>query len=81
MDVRDVADLHLRAMIDPKAKGERYIAVAGDFMQVQDIALTLKQRLGEKAKKVPTYTLPNFMLRLVGFFDSTVSLIVPELGK
>ena len=27
VDVRDVADLHLRAMTDPAAKGERFLAV------------------------------------------------------
>ena len=32
VDVRDVADLHLRAMTNPAAKGERFLAVAGDFM-------------------------------------------------
>ena len=31
VDVRDVADLHIRAMTHPAAKGERFLAVAGDF--------------------------------------------------
>ena len=35
VDVRDVADLHLRAMTHPAAKGERFLAVAGDFMSMQ----------------------------------------------
>ncbi len=34
VDVRDVADLHLRAMTHPAAKGERFLAVAGDFMSM-----------------------------------------------
>ena len=34
VDVRDVADLHIRAMTDPAAKGERFLAVAGDFMSI-----------------------------------------------
>ena len=38
VDVRDVADLHLRAMTDPAAKGERFLAVAGDFMWMMEIA-------------------------------------------
>lgn len=81
VDVRDVADLHVRAMTDPKAKGQRFIAVAGDSLWVADIAKILKDRLGDRAKKVPTRTLPNFLLRLVGMVDPTVRLIVPELGK
>src|SRR5882672_8164173 len=55
VDVRDVADLHLRAMTDPAAAGERFIAVAGGgVMSMLDIAKVLKARLGDAAKKVPT---------------------------
>ena len=46
VDVRDVADLHLRAMTNPAAKGERFLAVAGDFLSMRDIAKILKRRLG-----------------------------------
>ncbi len=46
VDVRDVADLHLRAMTNPAAKGDRFLAVAGDFMSVLDIAKVLKSRMG-----------------------------------
>ena len=53
VDVRDVADLHIRAMTSPEAAGERFIA-AGDFMWVADVAKTLRAQLGERAKKVPT---------------------------
>ena len=45
VDVRDVADIHLRAMTDPAAKGERFLATAGDFMSMCDIAKVLKDRL------------------------------------
>jgi nucleoside-diphosphate-sugar epimerase len=81
VDVRDVADLHLRAMTHPRAAGERFLAVAGDFMSVHDIALALKSRLGEAARRVPTRVLPDFVLRIVGRFDPTVAQVVPELGK
>jgi nucleoside-diphosphate-sugar epimerase len=66
VDVRDVADLHLRAMTDPKAKGERFTAVSDDgFMWMKDMAQILKNRLGDKAKNVPTRTVPNFVMRMV----------------
>lgn len=81
VDVRDVADLHLRAMIDPAAKGERFLAIAGDFMTMQAIALVLKARMGEAAKRVPTRVLPDFLLRVVSIFDSSLKQITPELGK
>jgi dihydroflavonol-4-reductase len=81
VDVRDVADLHLRAMVDPAAKGERFLAVAGDFMTMHGIAMTLKSRLGDTAKRVPTRILPNWVLRAAALFDPSLRQITPELGK
>jgi nucleoside-diphosphate-sugar epimerase len=81
VDVRDVADLHVRAMSEPAAAGERFLAVAGEFMTVPEIAAVLRERMGADAKKVPTRVLPDWLVRLVSRFDSSVKQIVPELGK
>jgi nucleoside-diphosphate-sugar epimerase len=81
VDVRDVADLHIRAMTDPAARGERFLATSGDFVNVREIAQTLKDGMGERARKVPTRSLPNWLMRLVGPFDPQVRAILPELGK
>jgi nucleoside-diphosphate-sugar epimerase len=81
VDVRDVADLHLRAMTNPAAKGERFLAVAGDFMSVVDIAKVLKARMGAAAKRVPTRQLPDWVVRLASLRDPAVKQIIPELGK
>ena len=80
VDVRDVADLHLRAMTNPAAKGERFLAVAGANIWMLEIAQLLKARMGEAAKRVPTRKLPDFLLRLAALRDPAVKLIVPELG-
>jgi nucleoside-diphosphate-sugar epimerase len=81
VDVRDVADLHLRAMTDPAANGERFLAVAGDFVSMLDLAGMLKKNLGAAASRVPTRELPNWLLRIVALTDPRVRQIVPELGK
>jgi nucleoside-diphosphate-sugar epimerase len=81
VDVRDVADLHIRAMLHPAAKGERFLAVAGDFVTMVDIARLLKARMGAAGGKVPTRQLPNFLVRVAALFDPAVRLILPELGK
>jgi nucleoside-diphosphate-sugar epimerase len=81
VDVRDVADLHLRAMTDPAARGERFIATAGDFLSVSEIAKILKAEGGEAARKVATRPLPNWLMRTVALFDPTVRSVTPELGK
>jgi nucleoside-diphosphate-sugar epimerase len=81
VDVRDVADMHLKAMTLPQAAGERFLAVAGDFLLFREIATILKQNLGAAAAKVPTRGIPNWGVRLFALFDPTVRLILPELGK
>ncbi len=81
VDVRDVADLHLRAMAHPAARGERFLAVAGENLYALDVAKILKQRLGVSARRVSTRELPDWVVRAVAFFNSDVRLIVPELGK
>jgi nucleoside-diphosphate-sugar epimerase len=81
VDVRDVADLHLKAMTDPEAAGERFLAVAGEFVSMRDIGLMLKRRIGDAARRVPTRELPDWLLRIVALVDKSVGQIVPELGK
>ena len=81
VDVRDVADLHLRAMTNPAANGQRFLAVAGHFISALDVAETLKAHMGATAAKVPTRKLPNFAVRIVALWDSTARQIVPQLGK
>jgi dihydroflavonol-4-reductase len=81
VDVRDVADLHLRAMTDPAARGERLLAVAGDFMSIRQVALGLKSDLGAAASRVPTRPLPSWLMHVVGLFDAQVRGVLPELGK
>ncbi len=81
VDVRDVADLHICAMTHPAARGERFLAVASDFMWMRDIALVLRARLGASARRVPTWQLPNWLVRLAALRDPAVGQLVPELGK
>jgi dihydroflavonol-4-reductase len=63
VDVRDAADLHLRAMTDPAAAGERFIAAAGDGVWLADIARILREHFGDAAANVPTIELPDEVVR------------------
>ncbi len=81
VDVRDVADLHLKAMTDPAARGERFLATSGDFVSVRQIAQILKDGAAYAARKVPVRRLPNWLMRVVGLFDPQVKVVLPELGK
>ena len=53
VDVRDVADLHIRAMTDPAGGGERFLAT-DEFLWISEVAAILRERLGDRPRKVPT---------------------------
>lgn len=82
VDVRDVAALHIRAMEAPEAAGQRYLAISDELsVSTKDISTYLKDGLlARETRRVPTYMLPNFFLRLASHFDKSVALIIPELG-
>jgi dihydroflavonol-4-reductase len=80
VDVRDVADLHIRAMTTPEAGGERFVAVAR-FQWLSEVAAVLRDRLGPDAAKVPKRNIPDFMVRAMGIFDSGVRSIAGQLGR
>jgi nucleoside-diphosphate-sugar epimerase len=80
VDVRDVADLHLRALTTPAAGGERFIAT-DRFLWMPEVAKVLRERLGDAASKVPTRVAPNLMIRVMALFDGSVRSVVGDLGK
>lgn len=80
VDVRDVADLHIRAMTHPAAKGERFLATTGDCMSPLDVANVLRTHLGSAARGAPTAELPDWVVRLVALFNPGVRELVPNLG-
>ena len=61
VDIRDVVDLHLRAMTAPEAAGQRFIA-ACDWVWMADVANFLRSALGDRAKKMPTKAMPDCLL-------------------
>lgn len=81
VDVRDVADLHLRAMTSPEAKGERFIAVSSATMSILDIAKLLRRELGPRASRVPRLQAPDWLVRVAATRIPLLRAVVPMLGK
>ena len=81
VDVRDVVDLHLRAMTSPAAKGERFLATAGDFLSMLEMSMILRNRMGASAEKSPTREMPNWFVRLLALPFRELRQTLPELGK
>lgn len=80
VDVRDLVDAHLRAMLVPGAAGQRFLAT-GEFMWMADMARVLRDNLGADARKVSTRRLPDFAVRLAARFDPSLREIIPALGR
>ena len=77
IDVRDVADLHIRAMTNPNAGGQRFLALAGGVIRMPEIAVLLKNKLPEMSKKVSTRILPNWVLNLAALFNEQARIAAP----
>jgi dihydroflavonol-4-reductase len=80
VDVRDVADLHIRAMTAAEAGGERFLAT-GPFLWMGEVARILRERLGEAGSRVPTRRVPSFMVRGAALFDPGLRQVVGDLGR
>jgi nucleoside-diphosphate-sugar epimerase len=81
VDVRDVVDLHIRAMTHPAAKGERFIATACESTSLIEIAGILRNKMASSASKVPTREIPNWLVRVGAIFKAEARPALPELGK
>ena len=81
VDVRDVAELHVRAMTHPDAAGQRFLAIAGDPITFHDLAMLLRERLGDDARRVPTRVLPRWLVRAGAFVSSDLRAVVPQIDR
>lgn len=80
VDVRDVADLHVRALTAPVAANQRYIG-SGPFLWMADMAKVIRNQVPAVAAKVPKRKLPDWLVRISAWFDPMVKRGLFELGK
>lgn len=80
VDVRDVADMHVRCLTAPNLAGERFIC-SGPFLMLDEVAAILRAGLGPQARKVPRLKLPNWLVRIAARFDPVIGQVIGELGK
>lgn len=81
VDVRDVADLHLRAMTSAKANGERFLALAGGTMSLLQMAQFIKDKMPAVGGKISTKALPDWQVKLAALLgNQKAKAIAPMLG-
>jgi nucleoside-diphosphate-sugar epimerase len=81
VDVRDVADLHVTAMVSPRAAGERFLAAAGQPLTLPEIARILRSRLGDGATRVPKREAPDWLVLAAARFVAPLVGLAALLGK
>jgi len=80
VDVRDVADIHIKAMKNPAANGQRFLATSDGIISFPGIAKILKADSNLPVDKVPSKVLPNWLVKVSSWFKPELRRIVPQLG-
>jgi nucleoside-diphosphate-sugar epimerase len=79
VDVRDVADLHIRAMTMPDAAGQRFLASTGEPLTFQEVARILREAVGDPNSTLPV--LDDEVVREGAKTDPGMANMAGELGK
>src|SRR4051794_20542325 len=80
VDVRDVATAHILAMTAPGAAGERFLLSNGPALSLRQIGAVMRADLGTAARRVPTRSIADFIVRLAAPFSTELRSVVPDLG-
>ena len=78
-DVKDVAKSHV-ACIGNKKVGGRRLIVGKEVKKLVELSQIMAEAMPEYAKKVPKKELPNFMVKLISYIDSSAKTMIPDLG-
>lgn len=69
VDVRDVVDLHIKAMETPEANGERFIATEDGQISMKEIASLIQNKRPSLAKKVTFKFIPSWIINFGAHFN------------
>jgi dihydroflavonol-4-reductase len=78
VDVRDVAEMHLRAAEMPQTAGKRYLASA-ESLWFGEMTKILKAAYPQR--RIATRIAPDLMIRLLSLFDPSLKAAVAGLGR
>ena len=76
VDVKDVADMHIEAMINPKAAGKRFL-LSSESLWFTEVSNILRSN---NFKKAPKFTAPNFLVKILAVFDKELKIVLFYLG-
>jgi nucleoside-diphosphate-sugar epimerase len=79
VDIRDLSELHMRAMTLAAAGGRRLLGCS-DTLSMPEMASIMRNELGTAGKRVPTMVLPDLLIRLMAMFDPSMKNLIPDIG-
>ena len=74
-----VAKAHVLSLKNSKVNGRRLL-IGSEVKKMLEISKIMQEEFPQFAKKLPKKEMPNFMLKLISYLDSSAKLMVPELG-
>ncbi|MBS83052.1 MAG: aldehyde reductase [Gammaproteobacteria bacterium] len=77
VDVQDVADMHIEAMLNKEAVGKRFL-LSANTIWYSEVADILRKN---GFKKAPKHVVPNIFIRIFSLFDKEAKLALDRLGK
>ena len=78
-DVKDIAKAHVACIGNSKAGGRRLI-VGKEVKKLVELSQLMAEAMPEYKKKLPTKELPNLMVKLISYIDSSAKTMIPDLG-
>ena len=78
-DVKDIAKAHVACIGNNKVGGRRLI-VGKEVKKLVELSQLMAEAMPEYAKKLPKKELPNFMVKLISYLDSSAKTMIPDLG-
>ncbi len=78
-DVKDIAKAHVACIGNNKVGGRRLI-VGKDVKRLVELSQLIAEAMPEYKKKLPTKELPNLIVKLISYIDSSAKTMIPDLG-
>ncbi|MCG6188499.1 SDR family oxidoreductase [Maribellus maritimus] len=81
VDVRDVADIHIKAMTNPKANGQRFLATSDGTASFPEVAKILKTQKNKFSQRITKKVMPNWIVRFASLFKPELKSVSAQVGK
>ncbi len=81
VDVRDVADIHIKAITNPNANGQRFLAASDGTASLPEIAKILRSQKNKYEQIVTKKVMPNWVVKIASLFKPELKSVSVQVGK